>query len=592
MSALRLSLLIAAATVLALAPAKDCRAQAYGAEIIVDNNDLRWFEPVDLDLDGRINPDRRGIFFRFDKINWALTGERVEIGDPDAVVMSEQIYYQNPEGVIQALVDEYVLAGSSIAGIEDALNVTFARDAAGDVITVSTDILDDMGVVVATFEIPQVFVENLPAGGTQGTEAGPPPQYQVVNGIKDAVPDAEFAWGERYEFGYSDGERGWLIGILDGPEQTSQAVYGAGPGLPYISQSDTGFADIDPFAGSTPVDADQDGILDAPIAINDVFALGFGSVAVNFQAPDRYFEGFRDYVQNSFPIGTERGPIFYVGNVGSTQDEGLSDDLEDDVETGDIAALADDLNGNGNTFFLIGVDTDGDGELDELVATITDFGDLHNFNVFFDDVTVRNVLEMDGVELMATHELSTSHKLESGRRDYLQIAYGVRFLQMNDFFSWSGSGSVMGRTGADVDVENQIIGPQIAARWTRDRGRWDFSAEGRFAFGYNRVDMGLNGIIGEEFLPGAVNRPVNGRTTTTVVGRTEDDFSPIAELRLQARYKLSKAVAFTAGYTGKFIDNIRRGGLSQGYTLPELTLLDGKSDILINGLDMGFELRY
>lgn len=49
------------------------------------SNDLQFFEPVDLDLDGRGVRYQTGFFFSYDKIFWATSGERIEIGDPDTV---------------------------------------------------------------------------------------------------------------------------------------------------------------------------------------------------------------------------------------------------------------------------------------------------------------------------------------------------------------------------------------------------------------------------------------------------------------------------------------------------------------------------
>ena len=45
------------------------------------------------------------------------------------------------------------------------------------------------------------------------------------------LPDAGFAWGDRYEIGYRDRGNGWMIGILDGPTQQQSKVYGMTPTL-------------------------------------------------------------------------------------------------------------------------------------------------------------------------------------------------------------------------------------------------------------------------------------------------------------------------------------------------------------------------
>ena len=601
MSVTRLSVLsIAFGASLSLAV--ECHAQAYGAETVVENNDLRWFEPIELDLDGRVEPDRRGMFFRFEKLAWSLTGERITIGDPDTQVLSEQIFQPVDPILVQDTVNDLALSGLAPDDILQVIDVVFETDDMGDIVFVDVPI-PGTGDATATPPVPPVtFSSPVVASVVENA----PPQIPVVNGIQDAAPEADFAWGERYEFGYSDGKRGWIAGILDGPEQTIDQTFGAGEGTPFTSQSPADIPAFDPFflddlIDFNAADTDNDGLLsEAEIAAiafpaegdtNDLFALGFGSVAVNFAAPEDFFVGFRDYQINIDPSsGTVFGPTFFIGNIGAVDD---SNDFDDDG----VTQLVDDLNGNGFTFNVVTADLDGDGtvDADEIIGTFVDFGDLFEFNVYFEEVNVRNVTELDGIELMTTYEIDNSHKLDRGRRDYLQLAYGVRYMQLDDLFEVEMLGSILGRTSANVEVNNQLIGPQIAARWTRDHGRWDFTVDGRAMLAYNVVDKGLNGIFGEELIPGAVNRPILGRTTTTVVGDRDDDFSPVIELRLEARYKITRALAFKVGYTGKFIDNIQRASRALGYTAPNFSFTSAdqtKSDIFINGVNGGFELRY
>ena len=68
-------LLAAGAATRAQAQLDDPNSPFYGP-----SNDLQWFEPVDLDLDGRGLRDRAGFFFRYEKLYWSVGGERVEVG--------------------------------------------------------------------------------------------------------------------------------------------------------------------------------------------------------------------------------------------------------------------------------------------------------------------------------------------------------------------------------------------------------------------------------------------------------------------------------------------------------------------------------
>ena len=69
------------------------------------------------------------------------------------------------------------------------------------------------GVQVRTAQFAEIIYRDNPQD-----EGDPPPPYVVQNTLHDVPPNAGFAMGNRYEFGYRDNGHGWMIGILDGPE--------------------------------------------------------------------------------------------------------------------------------------------------------------------------------------------------------------------------------------------------------------------------------------------------------------------------------------------------------------------------------------
>lgn len=584
MSASRICLLAPAALALALTPTARCWAQAYGAYSVAEHNDLRWFEPTMIDLDGNANHRQCGWTASVEKLAWSISGERITLGDPNVINPSEKIYRDNPDLAVQnsvtnlAFALDFDPADPRAQTILDQIAQLTGADFTGNLIDFPTVDADGNPVI---FQVPEI----VPGSGFQ-----PPDTYNVQNSIRDAAPDAAFATGERYEVGYTDGERGWRIGILDGPDLNQVKVYGAGPGNEYTSQSVTGFADFHPFYGSTPQDLDQDGVLDTPGESNDLYALGFGSVAVNFSAPEDFFVGFRDYFLNTFPgSGVVTGPINNVTNYGATDDDFLGDSVATDLGIGD------DVNQNGIAIFnLLIADINGDGTIDddEIVGSFVDYGDLYEFDVFFEEVTVRNVTRVDGIELMLTHQLDTRHKMEQGRRDSVELSYGVRYMEFSDLFKFDGFGSVIHGATVTAEMDNQMIGPQIGLNWTRNHGAWEWVIDGRAMFAYNRTDRGLNGIFATGAVPGSLNTPINTRPTTTVIGEALDEFSPLAELRIEARYNLTTAISLNLGYTGTYIDNIQRAAPSVGWTAPNWTMQDGRSHVFINGVNGGVEFRY
>lgn len=595
MSASRLCLL-AVATASVLAPVSKAAAQAYGMADFVEHADLNWFEPNELDLDGSVGPNV-GYFLNYDRLYWNFAGDNTILGTPGLTVQSEQIYRPNTPLMARAQIERLAFGGATPEEIEAQSGYLLERDGMGDFITTTINIVDDDGMIIGTVDVPQIDPTDNDGNGVPDTiDDEVPSTYTVQNGIQDALPDAVFAWGDRYEFGYTDGERGWKIGILDGPTAKQEAVYGAGLFSPYGHQGED--SDANGISGgyeSGAPDDDGNGVGDGDGPIGELYALGFGSVAVNFtlENPDLLL-GFRDYQDNvaRHLTGTGKGPIVWVGNTGFPEEDGdLSEDLEFEFEGG----ISDDVDNDTQQVTYIVADLDGDGEVDddELIGVILDYGDLHEFNTRFSDVTVRNTTQLDGVEWMMTHDLSTNHKMDRGRRDHVQLQYGVRYLRLHDEFFFDGRGGILDGTAVDMETRNQIVGPQIGLTWTRTRGMWDFNVDGRFMFGYNVTDMDQDGIVAEGTVPGAVNRSATLFTTTSNYGVRRHEFSPVGELRAEARYKFSKGVSLMLGYNAKIIENVRRASQSVDWNIPNWGILsDEKSEILIHGLNMGVEVSF
>jgi hypothetical protein len=495
-------------------------------------HDFQMFAPFELDLDNMSDPQWSGYFFEYNKLFWSYSGERTTIGSPDVTEVIDTNDDGIPDTTVMGQFAEIIYFVDPITGIPN----------------------------------PQDEFDPLDP---------PPTPYIVTNTLRDAGPKAGFALGNRYEVGYQDQGHGWLLGILDGPELNQTQFYGfvpdptIGNGLPpFIDDDYTDGTDIGPGTG--------------PIAGADLRAFGWGSVPILFETPPGYLVGFRDYLNllAGAGIGTQVGPMAYVGNYGAS--------TEDDEFPVEFFRLTDDIDEDGN--FGVGFVLDADGNV---ILVFTDFDDLHEFNVFFDNVTIRSITETDGVELMWTHQLTNNHYQAKHQNNRLSISGGARFLRLYDQFRVDAEGSLLGRSFWDTSFTNQIVGPQVALSWVNQRQRWRLSADTRFMFGFNVADWDQNGLMGEELIPGAVNRPLYARPTAFVDGLQEQEFSPIGELRLQASYHVTKAAALKFGYTGSYIGNIRRAAPSVRYSLPDMGYIDTKGEeFLINGFDLGVEFVY
>ena len=387
--------------------------------------------------------------------------------------------------------------------------------------------------------------------GNVGDQGLPPARYQIINGLQDIPPTASFGWGERYEFGKINNGNGWMIGILDGPEVSRAVTFGAVPG-----QS------------------------------------GFGSIHVNFATPPGYLLGIRDYQTQ-----TINGENFVTGqNPVTNGPGGTADGIPDD---GDGDAIP--------VFYFFGVDANLDGTIDddEVTGNGVDFGDLHQFNITFDQINIRNTTETQGIELMKTIQLSNAHRMTKDSNKNFHIGYGVRFLRLQDQFSVDGTSPLMGTMQFSTETKNQLIGPQIRTQWTSQKGRWGWNFDGRFMFAYNVTDAdqvgsyGLNNtdilgvVVNRGFVPGSLNRPLIAQPNGFSYGRRDDEFSPTIEVRAELSYQFTGSIAARLGYTGIFVDNISRAASITNYSLPDFGFLDGgKQDIFINGGNIGFDVVY
>jgi hypothetical protein len=402
----------------------------------------------------------------------------------------------------------------------------------------------------------------------------PPPPYQIQNGLQNVIPDAGFGLGDRYEIGYRDRGNGWMIGIIDGPEQQQSKVYGMSPTLQGSS-----------LPGTPPIDPSYQG----PVAADGLYALGFGNVHINFETPTGYLLGFRDYTNYlaEASIGTQVGPLAYVGNYGGVLED-TGDDQDFEIP---FFRLTDDINQNGVFGSLIIITVAPDGSLQ--LTTLTDFDDLHQFNIAFDQVVVRSRTKMNGVEAMWSHEMTNRHYQAKHQNNHVELGFGARFLQLEDYFSLLADGGILGRTSSDTWLNNNIVGPQVRAKWVNQRQRWRVSSTASFLFGYNTQNWSQENGIGAELVPGALNRLLYAQPTYSQHGLTRDDFSPVGELRLEAAYYLTQAFALKAGYTGMYVGNIRRASTSVRYYLPDMGYRDsGTQELISNGVDLGIEFVY
>lgn len=553
------------------------------------------FAPVELGFGNTPQPPTDGYFFNYDKLLWGATAGRTVVGRPQNADDNQHpmfpIYFGNIGGDYQV-----------------------------NPITGSTQLTTGQG----GWPVNDNGQPRIPNTGTPGVP-GSSTYIEAPNQtstIRDSLPKISFAGGDRYELGYVSKNRGWMLGLLDGPKFDRSRSYGTFNEVYNDQAEDTEETDeqeeeddererqFDRNAGANqpwfePYHPEGFDIIMPPLRTP------FGDIFVSFDYAPGLMHGFVDVV------GSGEGA---QGEDGTSKGVGLTDTDGDGIIDGD--GFADDIDGDGQ-FGPDGFAEDwegptgtpgtglqpqwpypgggpppgpgtGDPDPTEIYSNlIPDYDDLVELPTNFALLTVRSYVDIDGLELMRTHVLSNRRYMAKKQNNQLFLAYGARYLRFSDEFNVDGSGGVLGYSHWYTSIVNNLIGPQVSLRWQNQRGRWSTSVQGRGMLGYNISNWKQNGGIGLNLVRGHYNQPLYLNPTSFEHGQSRGDLSPLAELRLDASYQISKAVAFRVGYTGFFVANIRRAHSGVKYYLPTMGFREGNREtVFVNGANFGFEVNY
>ena len=172
----------------------------------------------------------------------------------------------------------------------------------------------------------------------------------------------------------------------------------------------------------------------------------------------------------------------------------------------------------------------------------------------------------------------------------------------------TGPRSILGDSDWHSKAHNRIVGPQIGARWFKKKNRWTLSAEGRFFAGYNQQTIRQHGMLGSQLddgtpysfeagtVPGLPYIPLYMDPVSFEHREFKGEWSPAAELRLQATYQITRAFSVRAGWTGFWMDGIARGSNMIDYTLQETRIMginmdNNRQEIFTHGLNVGVEFN-
>ena len=111
--------------------------------------------------------------------------------------------------------------------------------------------------------------------------------------------------------------------------------------------------------------------------------------------------------------------------------------------------------------------------------------------------------------------------------------------------------------------------------------------------GYNRQNIFQEGSFGYTGISATTQKPVAWLGSEYSHRATINEFSPLVELRLDARYTITRAIDFRVGWTGMWVDNIARPNGMIEYAVPDMGIdtTRNKQSVFVNGVTVGFDIN-
>jgi hypothetical protein len=208
----------------------------------------------------------------------------------------------------------------------------------------------------------------------------------------------------------------------------------------------------------------------------------------------------------------------------------------------------------------------------------------------FETIDVKNHADAWGLEIMRTW------RCEPERVPYAYVCEfmaGVRYLYFRDIYNFDGF--VTGNEGVwTTKTENNLIGPQIGMRISKQYGPWFVAFEPRAFAGYNYQNLHQHGELPGNILVAPATPGFNNTAHET-------EFSPVVEMRAEISYLLTRKIRTRFGYTGYWIDALARAPSMVNYAIPNFATPAGPAmgfttnntqDTYIQGIHWGIEVNH
>ena len=274
---------------------------------------------------------------------------------------------------------------------------------------------------------------------------------------------------------------------------------------------------------------------------------------------------------------------------------------------------------------------------------LTDFGDLHQFNIAFDRASLGQMPYSGALDMIdvvwlgddqgdenVEHSLAAWQAAEalrlsdwqltgvdggarsavrdSGRddpnppptlapefvgkkRNGIGLIYGMRMFDREEWQTFSAHGGILGSTRSETTASNQIAGPAAGLVWIKTSGRWTARLQGLASIGFNSGSVEQNSSFGVELVPGATNRLLYAQPLNSAHHDSFDEFSPSGELRAELNYRITESVTLAINWSGVTVENALEVENRMRYYAPDFGLVDpGNQRLLVHNVFCGVEM--
>jgi hypothetical protein len=340
-----------------------------------------------------------------------------------------------------------------------------------------------------------------------------------------------------------------------------------------------------------------------------------------------------------YPLGldylpADLGPGSFVYSFG-----GFSDIPGTVNESVNFVRLTDDINEDGIPGGIIIVDP-----VTGLSNTMTDFDDLHTFNIAFNQIGIARQSGLRGFDeggvvwlrenggVRPSPDRVRAQRTEAAianlpidtpevrrgtgsrtvfvrvpRRSYLVpqyskfaanrrgsgvgLTYGFYEGALYDRFRFDGEGGILGRTYSDTRADNVIDGSQVGVVGYYTIGPLTFYAHNLLVIGINDGELRQDNGIGAELVPGATNRLLYAQPTYSYHQATFAQVVPTVVSWAEANLQITKHTSFKVALSSIFMNNILMAQDRVRYYLPDMGFRDpGNQNFTQQTLYCGVEI--